>query len=163
MVRPGRARQDGEGEIGFSPYLFCANLWGLKRRAGPLKRLICTAALVLLLSLTSTGQEPPPRFKLFKTQNMWTQILLDTRLGRVWQVSFSVKKGEDSVRLPINTTALVDILTSRDGRFTLEPTENMWTFLLLDQDGGMVWQCQFSMDNPDARFIDPILPPQTRP
>ena len=29
-------------------------------------------------------------FRLFETQNMWMHLLLDTRNGRVWQVSFSV-------------------------------------------------------------------------
>jgi hypothetical protein len=33
-----------------------------------------------------------PRFSLYKTQNMWTMLLLDTRTGRVWQAQYAVDK-----------------------------------------------------------------------
>ena len=101
-------------------------------------------------------QRVDARFRLFKTQNMWTQLMLDTRTGRLLQVSFTVK--DDGARgwLPINDKVLVeDEKNAKDGRFTLYPTDNMWTFLLLDQENGRVWQCQYSLEK-DGRFIAPI-------
>ena len=100
------------------------------------------------------------RFRLFKTENVWTQLLLDTRNGRVWQVTFSVSKGGESARLPINLEALAETATSKDGRFTLYPTENVWNFLLLDQENGNVWQCQFSIEDDNHRFIQAIVSPK---
>jgi hypothetical protein len=34
-----------------------------------------------------------------------------------------------------------------DVRFTLTPTQNIWTFLLLDSNNGRVWQVQYSMSD----------------
>jgi hypothetical protein len=38
----------------------------------------------------------------------------------------------------------------------LYPTDNMWNFLMLDQDSGRIWQAQFSIDD-ENRGIFPIL------
>lgn len=131
---------------------------------------ICLLGCLLPCARVASGQsqglkiDPPQniqaRFRLFKTENIWTQLLLDTRNGRVWQVTFSVSKDSESVRLPINLEPLAETATSKDGRFTLYPTENVWTFLLLDQGNGNVWQCQYSMADEDHRFIQPILSPK---
>lgn len=132
---------------------------------------ICLLSCLLSCASVASGQsqelrlkiDPPQniqaRFRLFKTENIWTQLLLDTRNGRVWQVTFSVSKGKESIRLPINLEPLAEA-NSNDGRFTLYQTENIWTFLLLDQENGNVWQCQFSMEDEDHRFIQPILSPK---
>lgn len=32
------------------------------------------------------------------------------------------------------------------GRYTLQPTQNIWEFLLLDQDNGIVWQVQWTVE-----------------
>lgn len=84
--------------------------------------------------------------RLFETQNMWNFLLLDTQYGRVWQVQYASKDYESAL-IPINTEALVADLTNvpRIGRFTLYPTQNMWNFILLDQDTGNVWQCQYGV------------------
>jgi hypothetical protein len=85
-------------------------------------------------------------FRLFATDNMWTYLLLDTRDGRLWQVSFSITADGLRGTLLINEKPLLDAVGSKPGRFTLYPTANMWTFLMLDQEDGRVWQCQFSID-----------------
>ncbi len=92
-----------------------------------------------------------PRFRLFKTENIWTFIELDTQNGRVWQVQYSLDANK--VKSPINKLPLA--LSGRNGRFTLYPTNNMWNFILVDQDNGGTWQIQFSLD-PEKRWINEI-------
>lgn len=41
------------------------------------------------------------------------------------------------------------------GRFTLYPTQNIWTFILLDQIDGGTWQVQWAMEK-ENRFVIPI-------
>ena len=91
---------------------------------------------------------------MFRTENMYTYLELDTRTGRIWQVSFAVSKDAVRAKFFINSEALAT--TPEDGRFTLYPTDNMWTFILVDQVAGNVWQAQFSMDRSEGRFIIPI-------
>ena len=85
-------------------------------------------------------------YQLFPTQNYWTFIKLDTRNGRMWQVHFSVKDDENTGVLVLNSLPLVDKDEEVNGRFTLNPTENMYNFLLLDQINGVVVQVQWSME-----------------
>lgn len=99
-------------------------------------------------------------FRLFKTQNMWNMLLLDTCDGRIWQVQYSVKENGVRTKIPLNERPLVGIRDKKVGRYTLYPTENMWTFILLDQYDGRIWQCQFSVDG--SRFIVSILSPSER-
>ena len=126
------------------------------------------AALAFATAFATTGfgqdvvkikSDPPQRvdaaFRLFETQNMWNFLLLDTRYGLVWQVQYSTR-GTDFKR-PINVQSLIAPgVKPRVGRFTLYPTTNMWNFLLLDQDLGEVWQCQFSISKEIPPFIKHI-------
>jgi hypothetical protein len=100
------------------------------------------------------------RFRLFKTENLWNFLLLDTRLGLLYQLQYSVdnKKGSRGI-FPLNDRPLVDPRDAKDARFTLYRTDNMWNFLLLDQDDGRTWQCQFSVDDKGARGILPVVRP----
>lgn len=94
-----------------------------------------------------------PRFRLFKTENVWTFLELDTQTGQVWQVYYSISAGSSNGKNFINKWPLTS--NGRNGRFTLYPTNNMWNFILVDQDGGGTWQVQFSM-TPENRGIAPI-------
>ncbi len=88
-----------------------------------------------------------PRYQLFKTQNMWTFLKLDTMTGRIWQVQYSVKGNEYRFETALDLN--IRILTPKDqicGRFTLYPTDNMYNFLLLDQIDGRCWQVQWSTE-----------------
>ena len=94
-----------------------------------------------------------PDFRLFKTENFWTFLLLDTRKGHLWRVQFSVKSKKQVFKVPINETDLRPRSSAlRAGRFTLYPTQNFYNFILLDQDNGNVFQCQYG----DHRFIRKI-------
>ncbi len=81
-------------------------------------------------------------YELFPTQNMWTFIKLNTRNGNMWQVQFSMK--DSGIVTELNTIPLVLSEMEMNGRFTLYPTENIWTFILLDQVEGSTWQVQWS-------------------
>lgn len=89
---------------------------------------------------------PNSRFTLTPTQNIWTSLLLDTSTGRIWQVVFAVSDSVFAGRLALNEEAFAPPTTARVGRFTLHETQNIFTFLLLDQDDGRVWQVQWSTD-----------------
>ena len=89
---------------------------------------------------------PKSRFTLTPTQNIWTSLLLDSSTGRIWQVHFAVSDSSFAGRLPLNEEAFAPPAAARVGRFTLQETQNAFTFLLLDQDDGRVWQVQWSND-----------------
>lgn len=120
--------------------------------------LLCAPCVIAQTPAAEPVQLATPRYRLYKTHNTWTHLLLDTRTGRLWQVHFSVEKDGVRGKLPIREMPLVNEDTSRDGRFILQPTENIWTFLLLDQDFGGVFQCHYSMDASSARLCFQLLP-----
>lgn len=96
----------------------------------------------------------PVTYQLFPTQNTWNFLKLNTRNGKMWQVQYSI---EDDSRFetPLNLLPLVDKEKEIDNRFTLYPTQNIWTFILFDQIDGTSWQVQWSIDSED-RGIWPI-------
>lgn len=93
-------------------------------------------------------------YRLFPTENMWTFIKLNTRNGLMWQVQFDVN-GENRFESYLNVISLVEEQKEVDDRFTLYSTQNMWTFILLDQYDGKMWQVQWSIE-PENRGIIPI-------
>ena len=92
-------------------------------------------------------------FRLFPTTNIWTFIKLDTRNGLMWQVQFSLNS-EDRMITSLNLDPLVSLDKEIKDRFTLYPTQNMYSFILLDQISGKTWQVQWSIDT--NRGIIPI-------
>ena len=130
-------------------------------------RVIGGVLLVALLSASLPAQQRPPstvatqgpmqrfdsRFKLYPTQNVWTFLLLDSTNGRVWQLHFAVTDKEFSGRLPINEDELAPASSAHLGRFALRETQNVYTFLLLDQDDGRVWQLQWSSDKENRGLV----------
>jgi hypothetical protein len=93
-------------------------------------------------------------YRLFPTQNIWNFIKLDTRNGKMWQVQWST---ESDKRFTTNLSLipLVNKEDEKNGRFTLQPTQNSYNFLLIDQLDGRTWQVQWSFD-PDKRMVIPI-------
>ena len=94
-------------------------------------------------------------YQLFPTQNIWNFIKLDTRNGEMWQVQWSTESDKRFIS-NLNLIPLVAKEDEEEGRFTLYPTQNINTFLLIDQIDGRVWQVQWSID-PDKKLIIPIL------
>lgn len=96
-----------------------------------------------------------PRYKLYKTENYWNFLELDTRTGAVWQVQFVVN---DTNRFKTKIVwSLLDSgvseSTAPDGRFELYPTTNRYNFLLVDQTTGRVWQIQWAIDDESLQGI----------
>lgn len=89
-----------------------------------------------------------PKFQLFKTQNMWTFLKLDTETGQIWQVQYSVKGDDYRFETPLDLKKRVSEYDDEPicGRFTLYATDNMYNFILLDQIDGRCWQVQWSTE-----------------
>lgn len=104
-----------------------------------------------VLDNTSSAVNQNVSYKLFPTTNIWNFIKLDTRNGEMWQVQWST---ENDKRF-ITNLSLIPLVAKEDeknGRFTLQATQNINTFLLIDQMDGRVWQVQWSID-PDKRVV----------
>ena len=116
--------------------------------------------------LATEGYLPEPTqdtnavFRLFRTKNIFTLIKLDTRTGSLSTIEWG--KSARDVPLVGNQILLVKLEDGKkigennysfpSGRFTLIPTENIWTFILLDQVDGRTWYVQWG----EPSFIQPI-------
>ncbi|MEQ8623610.1 MAG: hypothetical protein RJQ00_02775 [Vicingaceae bacterium] len=97
------------------------------------------------------GDDNPGKFQLFKTQNMWTYILLDTHNGRLWQCQYSVEGAENRFCLDINPYELTD---SEKSIFTIQPMTSMFQYYLLNEENGELWKFQWSVEGEDYRWIE---------
>ena len=117
-------------------------------------KLFLTAITLLFTSfafaeqgLLEPTQNPEAAFRLYNTQNIYTLLKLDTRTGQIWQVQW----GESANRFtsPLNEKAIVS--DGKPGRFSLYPTGNIHTFILIDQVMGITWHVQWGSE--EQRFI----------
>ncbi len=96
-------------------------------------------------------QDPSVPYRLFRTENFWTFIELNTITGQMWQIHFDIE-GDNRGALILNLEDLSNNKKKIPGRFTLYPTANMFTFILADQIDGITWQVQWSFEE-NERFI----------
>ena len=97
----------------------------------------------------------PKNFELYPTTNMWTFLKLDTRNGKIWQVQYDIN-GNNRFEVPLNNVSLVSgNQQAYEGRFGLTPTNNIYTFILLDCNDGRTWQVQWSIEEAN-RMVMPI-------
>lgn len=96
-----------------------------------------------------------PIYKLFKTENIYALIKLNTRNGKISQVHFSLSSDDFEGELTINKYSLVAPNQEVTGRFNLYPTNNSYNFILLDQVDGRTWQVQWNNER-SKRFISRI-------
>ena len=112
-----------------------------------MKKLICL--LFMLVSLTISSQSEKNNkvyfspdanvtYRLFKTENMHIFIKLDTRNGKMTLIQFSVSATSEMMQVNLNDQELATGAEAKEGRFFLYPTDNFYTFLLLDQIDGRV-------------------------
>ncbi len=94
-------------------------------------------------------------YRLFPTQNVWTFIKLNTRNGQMWQVQYNMES-EKRFATDLSLKTLVDKDKEANDRFTLYPTTNTYTFMLLDQTDGRVWQIQWSMEEGKRGIVQQI-------
>lgn len=102
----------------------------------------------------SIGNQNNAVYALYPTQNMWLFIKLNTRTGQMWLVQYSA---DDDSRFEskLNLLPLVDHDKEVNNRFILHATQNIYTFILLDQIDGNTWQVQWATD-PEDRGVWPI-------
>ena len=103
--------------------------------------------------IASNTANAEPIFKLYPTRNMWNFLKLDTRNGKISIVQFSVEDNEKQFEYELSNKALCE--NTAPGRFMLQPTENIYNFIMLDQVSGQTYQVQWSFEE-DKRFIIPI-------
>lgn len=123
-----------------------------------MKKIIFISILCFILScsICVCASAKDNRYTLYKTDNMYTFLKLDTRTGQIWQVHWTIDESKgDRVVLPLSTEILSP--DTKDGRFALFPTTNMYNFVLLDTIDGKTWQVQWSFKD-ENRVIVPISP-----
>ena len=103
------------------------------------------------IALNTANAEPI--YRLYPTRNMWNFLKLDTRNGKISMVQFSVEDNEKQFEYVLSNKALCE--NTAPGRFMLQPTENIYNFIMLDQVSGQTYQVQWSFEE-DKRFIIPI-------
>jgi hypothetical protein len=101
----------------------------------------------------SNYQSPvPSKFRLYPTNNISIFLRLNTSTGFIDLVQYSIKDVSSSI---VKLSEFPLVLDGPVDRFTLYPTTNIWTFLLLDQVEGTPYQVQWSTD-PEKRFVSRI-------
>ena len=84
---------------------------------------------------------------------MWNFLKLDTRNGKITIVQFSVDDDGKQMEYELSNIARCEDIIP--GRFMLQPTENIYNFIMLDQVSGKTYQVQWSFDEYN-RFVMPI-------
>ena len=107
-------------------------------------RWLTVLAIIIFCSFSGYAQT----YKMYQTKNYHNQLRLNTATGEVKQIqddgqSWTICPGIDST-------------LDQSGRFTLNETQNMWTFIMLDSYTGKTWQVQFSTKGTDYMFYTPI-------
>ena len=92
-----------------------------------------------------------PRYKMYNTENIYHLIKLDTATGRIWQVQYRMGDAQGRVAVIDDVSLLQWYETPVNGRYELYPTNNMYTFILIDNKFGYTYQVQWHPD-PDNRF-----------
>ena len=94
-------------------------------------------------------------FELYPTKNMWTFLKLNTITGQIWIVQWSTNR-ENRFTYPLSEEVrIAENDKMQTGRFSLIETDNMYTFLMLDNITGVCYQVQWSFDE-DERLVIPI-------
>lgn len=96
-----------------------------------------------------------PRYKMYKTENIYHLIKLDTATGRVWQVQYRSGDVDSKTTVIDDYSLLWSWEKEVAGRFELYPTQNMYKFILVDTQDGRTWMIQWNIDS-DRRFRERI-------
>lgn len=125
-----------------------------------IKILICALIQLTLLVVlnpvyASEIQNPNAIYEMYKTENVYHVLKLNTRTGQITQVQIGVGKDGWAMENTVNSKSLVSAEEEQNGRFALYPTGNMYNFVLLDRISGKVWQAQWSI-KPENRGVFPI-------
>lgn len=80
------------------------------------------------------------RYKMYKTENIYNLLKLDTATGIIEVVQWSLKSKEEFT-VYVNSERLT--YSPQIGIFELYPTNNMYQFILLDTTNGRTWHVQW--------------------
>lgn len=95
-------------------------------------------------------------YKLYKTENIYIFLRLNTSNGKIDQVQWNLDRDKEFITV-LNDGDLTYgfSIGNHNGRFELYPTQNMYQFLLLDTNFGSMWHVQWGLDS-KKRWIVPI-------
>jgi len=116
-----------------------------------------------LVRISNYQSPTPAKFRLYPTSNRFTYLRLNTINGFIDIVQYSTTNAEDRMIYPLSTSPplmslfgnALGVPTTLD-RYTIYPTQNVWNFLLLDQELGNTYQVQWSQDS-TMRGVEEIL------
>ena len=97
--------------------------------------------------------EPSASYKLYKTENIYNLLKLNTATGQIEQLQWTLDDNEGTVIINAENLSLFD--ERRPGTFELYPTNNMYQFILLDKAFGRTWHVQWGLEN-SKRWIKRI-------
>ena len=123
----------------------------LNTRTGEVMQIQNDGQTFLVSSAITPNNDISNRFNLYKTQNMWTYILLDTFTGRLWQCQFSVR-GDDYRGSWIINSRVLSI--NERSEFIIQPMTSMYQYLLINEETGERWRFQWSTRGNDYRWIE---------
>lgn len=84
------------------------------------------------------------RYKLYKTDNIYTFLQLDTKTGKIDQVQWSLDSDKEG-SMAINSDDLSFGMGYGSGSFELYPTQNIYQFILIDKTDGRKWHVQWGL------------------
>ena len=95
-------------------------------------------------------------YKLYKTENIYTFLRLNTSNGKIDQVQWNLDKDKEFITVLNDVDLTYGIsIGNHNGRFELYPTQNMYQFLLLDKTFGSLWHVQWGLES-KKRWIVPM-------
>lgn len=95
-------------------------------------------------------------YKLYKTENIYIFLRLNTSNGKIDQVQWNLDRDKEFITVLNDVDLTYGIsIGNHNGRFELYPTQNMYQFLLLDTNFGSMWHVQWGLDS-KKRWIVPI-------
>jgi hypothetical protein len=91
----------------------------------------------------SPSRIEPFNYSIFPTNDESIFIKLDSRNGKMWQIQLFMDKSS-CCETVLNSSPLVSIEHEQKGRFTIQRSNQLNYFLLLDQIDGKIYKVQWS-------------------
>ena len=128
------------------------------------KVIVCYICLCVMMVACSAGNKSEMKnassienfkennFEIFSAE-LGVFIKLDTRTGEIWQVHYDA--GGNCQIDALNTTSFVKNGVLESGRFTLYPSVDKFSFILLDKKDGRTWLVHWAI-NKDYQAVIPL-------
>lgn len=96
-----------------------------------------------------------PRYKMYKTENNFILLKMDTRTGKVWMTQFR-SGSTQNMEIPVSYYVIEREHDSWNGRFEMYATNNIYKFIIVDTYLGDTYLLQWNSEY-DKRFIEKIV------